>query len=554
MRRRSALLSFAPWVLLALWTGAVPALAQQTRPVEPIQPGDPEGPERPEEPEGTARQPPEGPREPVPRRPPSPRVAEGETVFLGSPALTTETGPLFPLRRVADRLGGTLVNQEGSVALRFGSEQVIAGADNPVIIVGREIVELSQAPLQGEPVIQDLLVPLDFLRRTYGDLAGFEFTWSPEEERLTAHVRRPRTLPVTVDVVHLQGVSTVVLQFPERFDYRVVERDEDREIHATRDRFEARRPGERVRDPLVEEVRVSPGRIRIDLVPGTSAESYTLEGPFRLVFDVVEEDRAAAAPSQPDRVPGVERPVSGEGVQTIVIDPGHGGVETGAVGPGGHLEKDLTLELARSLRRRLRERLPVKVVLTRNQDASLPHDTRTAIANQNKADLFVSIHLNSALGSTAHGAETYFLSREASDERAARAAAAENRSGPGGEADPLDDLELILWDMAQSHHLAESQRVASLIQEELNSALGIRNRGVKQAPFRVLMGAAMPAVLVELGFLSNPEEEGKLTDAGYRERLVDALVRAIGRYRSEVGERAARQWTEPAAAPSEPGP
>jgi N-acetylmuramoyl-L-alanine amidase len=200
------------------------------------------------------------------------------------------------------------------------------------------------------------------------------------------------------------------------------------------------------------------------------------------------------------------------------------------------LEKNLTLELARLLQARLRQSLPVRVVLTRDEDVTLDHDSRPAVANQNKADLFISIHLNSSLGSTAHGAETYFLSSEASDARAAAAAEAENRPvAAGGDEDPLYDLQLILWDLAQSHHLSESQRVATFIQQELNSTLGLRDRGVKQAPFRVLMGAAMPAVLVELGFLSNPSEAAKLESAEYRADLVDALVRAVGRYRAELG-------------------
>ncbi len=97
-------------------------------------------------------------------------------------------------------------------------------------------------------------------------------------------------------------------------------------------------------------------------------------------------------------------------------------------------------------------------------------------------------------------------------------------------------MQLILWDLAQSHHLVASQRLASLIQEELNLALGLRNRGVKQAPFRVLLGAAMPAVLVELGFLSNPSEETKLQDPEYREQLVEALVRALMRFRAQTAK------------------
>lgn len=462
---------------------------------------------------------------------------DAEPIALGAPATTTEAGPLFALRPIVERLGGSL-SGTGTVTLTVGDTRVVAGAGNRTALVGREMVELSQPPvLAGED--GPLLVPVDFLEASYGELEDLEFDWSPESRQLVA--RRPvaRTLPVTVDIVNLQGVSTVVLQFPERFEYELVERSGGVEVRPRRDRLEAPFPAPRVNDPLVSDVRVTPERIRIDLAPGARAEGYTLERPFRLVFDIV---RAEAAPETAEEPVEVAPPRERQGLHTIVIDPGHGGAESGAVGPGGELEKNLTLELSRLLQARLRQSLPVRVVLTRDEDATLPHDTRPAIANQNKADLFISIHLNSSLGPTAHGAETYFLSNEASDARAAAAAEAENRvAGAGGDGDPLYDLQLILWDLAQSHHLGQSQRVATLIQQELNSTLGLRDRGVKQAPFRVLMGAAMPAVLVELGFLSNPSEAAKLEDPAYRSELVDALVRAIGRYREEVAERALRE-------------
>src|SRR5690606_29784017 len=174
----------------------------------------------------------------------------------------------------------------------------------------------------------------------------------------------------------------------------------------------------------------------------------------------------------------------------------------------------------RELERALESRLPVRVLLTRTEDRVVDLDARSAFANANKADLFVSIHLNSTRGGSAHGAETYFLSLTASDEQAARAAAVENIAGaPADEDDPLYDLNLILWDMAQSRHLAQSQQFAKLIQEELNRSLGLADRGVKQAPFRVLKGAGMPAVLVELGFINNPSDEQRLNDPAYREQL-----------------------------------
>lgn len=509
----------------------------------------------------------------APSRPGTGALPGGDRVDLGEPARTTAEGPLFPLRPIVERLGGKLVEFEESVTLVLADTEVIVGPGNPVMILGREIVRLSQAPVHAEPgadrVRQGLLVPLDFLRQSYGRLTDYELGWSPEDGGLTAVRRRPRTLPVVVDVVHLQGVSTVVLQFPERLEYRLVEREEDVEVRPLRDRLEPAEGGQPVRDPLVRDVRITQDRVRLDLVAGASAESYTLQDPFRLVFDVVRgEDERAEAPAEPSaadgspfRTPpggavpgsvpprGPEPPRPTEGLETVVIDPGHGGDESGAVGPSGLREKDLTLEIARTLRARLRQRLPVKVVLTRDDDSYLPLDTRSAIANQNKADLFVSIHLNSSMGHEARGAETYFLSMEASDSRAAQTAALENSAGEGADDEALYDLQLILWDLAQSYHLSASQRVASLIQQELNGALGLRDRGVKQAPFRVLMGAAMPAVLVELGFLSNPDEEAKLRDPRYRADLVDALVRAISRFRAEVTRSAGR--LAPAAEPAQ---
>jgi N-acetylmuramoyl-L-alanine amidase len=269
-----------------------------------------------------------------------------------------------------------------------------------------------------------------------------------------------------------------------------------------------------------------------------------------VVLDVHRREGVAEAPEPP----ALERPDPPEGIRVIVIDPGHGGSESGAVGASGAAEKDLTLALARTLKARLEAELAVRVTLTRDEDASLPHETRTAIANQNKADLFISLHLNSAFGPTAHGAETYFLSAAASDERAARSAAAENRpaagAAPAGD-DPLYDLQLMLWDLAQNHFLTQSQRLATLIQGELNATLGLRDRGVKQAPFLVLMGAAMPAVLVEVGFLSNPGEERQLQDPAYRAELAAALVRAISRYRDEVEPRPPAE--EAAGAPAAAG-
>jgi N-acetylmuramoyl-L-alanine amidase len=473
-----------------------------------------------------------------------------------APAEIRPGGPLFALAPLAARLGGELGPAEGGGggwALAVGGERILFGAGSDVLVAGQEVIRLSQAPEVGAA---GLVVPLDFLRATFGAHAGCRFAWDAQRAELTVERGAGRELPVTVDVVNLRGLTTVVLQFPEAPRYRLVEGPGGVEVQLLGDRL-APSPGWRHADPLVTGIDLQRDRISIAFAPGAAADGYTLENPFRLVFDV---HRAAAGAEPAPALPAAP-PRDAEGVRTIVLDPGHGGANTGAVGASGVEEKELTLLLAQGLKAALERRLPVRVILTRGEDADLPLDTRTAVANQNKADLFVSLHLNSVAGTgnRAHGAETYFLSMQASDARAAQSAELENRAagegggefGAGGGDDPLHDLQLILWDLAQSHHLAESQRLAALIQEELNGALELADRGVKQAPFRVLMGAAMPAVLVELGFLSNAEEEQKLQDAGYRADLIAALVRAIGRYKAEVDTRAALRRGGPESA--EPG-
>jgi len=472
----------------------------------------------------------EAPPEATPPLPTSAGTLEIDGQATALPYAQGPSGPLFALQPLADRLGGKLstdpLGQSSELAL--GATTVVLGPNSPAATIGKEIIALTQPTAAGAGGV---LVPLDFLQRTFGDLAGFDFVWQAPAARLVVTRRAVRELPLQIDVVHVQGVTTVVLQFSEAPRYHVVEAAGGVDVLFDGDRIRppAGRPA--LDGTLVKQVTAAPDRVRVELQPGAAAQSYVLRDPFRLVLDVYKQ--AAAEAPQPAAATPQRHP---SGVQTIVIDPGHGGAETGAITADGTQEKDLTLLLAQALKSRLESRLAVRVVLTRNDDSELSLDARSALANQFKADLFISIHLNSAHGAEAHGAETYFLALQASDARAALAAQQENaRPGTGDEdGDALYDLQLILWDLAQSSHLAASQRFAGLVQGELNTTLGLRDRGVKQAPFRVLMGAAMPAVLVELGFLSNPDEEKKLQTPLYRAELVEALVRAVESYKAQA--------------------
>jgi len=221
-----------------------------------------------------------------------------------------------------------------------------------------------------------------------------------------------------------------------------------------------------------------------------------------------------------------------------VIDPGHGGEKDGAVSVDGKREKDLTLQIARLLKNRL-EKQGARVVLSRSGDDSVELARRAAIANAEKADLFVSIHLNSApggAGSKARGVETYFLSADASDASATAVAARENADRLAGEPeiDPADVVGGILSDLEDTANLSESSRLAQAIHGAVVRGTRAPDRGVKQAPFYVLAGARMAAVLVELGFVSHPVEGKDLARAGRQEAIANALAAGIAAWRTPL--------------------
>jgi N-acetylmuramoyl-L-alanine amidase len=239
----------------------------------------------------------------------------------------------------------------------------------------------------------------------------------------------------------------------------------------------------------------------------------------------------------PARSPELPAPKAGSaqqeaGFRTVVIDPGHGGSEMGAIGPSGVSEKEVVLDIARRLSDLIVQRLGLDVRLTRESDVDKPKEERTALANNLRADVFISIHANAYRGRGVRGAETFFLSDRATDDAARRLAAIENNALElQGPASGDNGLQMLLWDMAQTAHLQESAVLAEMIQSNLNRVGGTTDRGIKQAPFVVLKGANMPAVLVEVGFLSNPDEERLLADPSHRQRIADALFASLSEYR-----------------------
>jgi N-acetylmuramoyl-L-alanine amidase len=214
----------------------------------------------------------------------------------------------------------------------------------------------------------------------------------------------------------------------------------------------------------------------------------------------------------------------------IVIDAGHGGHDTGTIGPNGLLEKDVVLDVAKRLGRLLESRLGAEVIYTRQDDTFIPLETRTAIANRERADLFISIHANSSRDSDARGVETYYLNFTSSPE-ALEVAARENAVSEKS----IYELQDLVKKIALKEKIEESREFAGDVQESLYGGLalrnaGIRNRGIKKAPFIVLIGANMPSILAEISFVSNPTDERKLETSEHRQRIAESLYRGVSKY------------------------
>ena len=216
----------------------------------------------------------------------------------------------------------------------------------------------------------------------------------------------------------------------------------------------------------------------------------------------------------------------------VVVDPGHGGFQEGALSADGVAEKALSLQIACQLKEALQKELDANVSLTREADNLMPLSERVAFTNRQKPDLFISLHANSMATKRQRdrieGVETFFLSAGASGEEAGKTAARENaelsRSGSSNGSDPLS---FILADLVRSEAHADSSRLAYAVHQKLVAVSGAVNRGVQQAPFYVLMGVEAPAILVEMGFISHPVEGKRLQDPAYQQRIASAIAQGV---------------------------
>lgn len=287
----------------------------------------------------------------------------------------------------------------------------------------------------------------------------------------------------------------------------------------------------------IKEIRVGQFTIRTVRVVLEFAEvvryrTFTLYSPFRIVVDIYGERKSQI------KQPPVSKPEEltiarqlGLGVQKVVIDPGHGGDDPGAIGPGGIPEKEITLDIALKLKELLQKNSNLKVILTRERDVYVPLEVRTAIANSERADLFISIHANSTRNKNISGFEVYTLNFT-KDPHAIEIAASENKVS----SKTIGELESLIKKILFNTKKDESVNLARFIENDLRKRTNVRSLGVKEAPFYVLIGAEMPSILVEVGFLSNPNDRSRLRLDSFRRNVAQGLSDGVINYISSLSK------------------
>jgi N-acetylmuramoyl-L-alanine amidase len=467
------------------------------------------------------------------RRPLPARLIGGQEMFG-----LDDLASLFQLTIREDSLAGGLI-----VSAR--SQTIVLTPGQSLASVGGRLISLPAAPAKDG---RSWFVPVDFVARALGPTLGTRLELrKPSRLILLGDVRVPRI----AGTVEPQGsMARLTLEVSSQTPHAVTQDGNRLVVKFEADALDAALPASAAPE-LIQLIRPGDGPASLVVELGPRFGTYRTSdlpgdrGSVRIVVDVIA---AATSPSPagtpapsttpaplPDPPPLLDIAPTGS-LRTIVIDAGHGGTEDGARGPGGTLEKNVTLSVAHRLKAALESRLGVRVILTRDADTRVELDERAAVANNNKADLFISLHANASVRPSATGAEVFYLSLEEYGDQAQRVAKGETEALPvfgGG----TRDIEVILWEMAQARYIEQSAVLAQAVEASLREKVPMSPRAIQQAPFRVLVGANMPAVLVEMGFISNAEQERQLSSDPFQVSIVQALVDSIVRYRDRLSPR-----------------
>ncbi len=482
--------------------------------------------------------------------------------------LAGKGGALGQVSRVAVDDAG-YVSADRLAAVLRGSWS--ARSERGVLTVGKRTAQLikgeSQVVIQGQPVKlagaprvgpSGWLIPEDFLTKALPRLvpgttvdtrvAAVKERELPKPKEAAAREAAvseiPRVVPgrpvklSTVEELRFRSYPSytrVVLETGSPITYTLSQGRDEVRVRLPRLAVDAARSQAVVGDGLVKAMTLEPAeaetvlRVALESRAG-EVKAWTLQDPARLVIDVYRPKEPAASGERAAAHP----------LKVIVIDPGHGGHDPGATGPSGVQEKDVVLDVSRRVARMVEDGLGIKVLMTRGNDTFIALRDRTTFANKQRANLFVSIHANAHPRSVSEGVEVYFLSSEASDKESRQVAAIENgviqlenpTSRPKG-----DVLKAMLWDLTQSEFQRDSSHLAETVLDSMTQSLRLVPRGVKQAGFYVLGGATMPAILIEIGFLTNHKEEKKLGTAEHREAVARAIYAGLADYKRRHDQR-----------------
>ena len=419
----------------------------------------------------------------------------------------------------------------GGVTVTYRGRTIVLSADQSIASVNGRVVTLP-GPVSRSG--RRLMVPVEFLSRALAPIYDRRIDLRRTSRLLiVGDVNVPRVV-ARVDAAGPPTRATI--EVAPAAPVNVVSDNTRMIIRVDADALDAALPPGG--NGLIEQIRAGdlPNTIAVILGSGAATprtSTATADGVTRLTIEVPSStapDTSTAAPPTPPP-PSEGLPVAARThFALVVLDAGHGGEDAGVRTQDGIEEKELTLDVARRLRQRLETRLGLRVIQTRDDDRSLGPDQRAALANNSKADLFLSIHANGALGPAPSGAEVYFLSLDREGENVRRGANAEAISLPvlGG---ARRVLEVVPWNLAQAAHVDASASLATMLEEELRKRVPMSPRALQRAGMRVLTGVNMPAALVEIAYLTNKDQASKARGDEFRNAVADSLFDAVSRFK-----------------------
>jgi N-acetylmuramoyl-L-alanine amidase len=442
-----------------------------------------------------------------------------------------------------------------AVTVTYKNQTLVLTPDQSLVSASGRLVSLP-APLTRQG--RRWLVPIEFISGALSPIYDTRLELRPSSRLvIVGDLRVPR---ISAQYDDSPGMLRVTLQIAPRANAAVTQEPGRLLVRIDADTLDVSLTAPPTQQGLLTGIRATePNTIQLDLGPRFS--SYRTSPPaasgaaalLTIELLAAAADAPAAPPATAPTTPAAPLPDFTSGnrptIRTIVIDPGHGGDDVGVKGPGGAREKDVTLAVARRVKAVIEGRLGMRVLLTHQDDNRIDADGRAAIANNNKADLFLSLHANGSPRASLRGATIFTLGLDRLGEDARRQSQTDREVLPvfgGG----TREFALVEWELAQAAHLEGSHAFAAIVDQQLRAAAGLPSISLQRAPMRNLAGTNMPAVLIEMGYLSNPQEEQLLTSQAFQGSIATALTEAVAAFRDYLERGPQVPSTVESAAPS----